>query len=56
MPVGKRGVEGGWDRQMQLLLEEALLLAVTAHRGQRDKGGTPYTLHPTPLTCHAVVG
>ncbi len=27
-------------------LEDAILLAATAHRGQRDKVGAPYILHP----------
>jgi (p)ppGpp synthase/HD superfamily hydrolase len=27
-------------------LEDAILLAVQAHRGQKDKNGTPYVLHP----------
>jgi (p)ppGpp synthase/HD superfamily hydrolase len=27
-------------------LEDAILLAVQAHRGQRDKVGQPYVLHP----------
>ena len=27
-------------------LEDAILLAVGAHRGQKDKGGAPYILHP----------
>ncbi len=31
--------EAGW-------LERAVLLAVEAHRGQRDKAGAPYILHP----------
>ncbi|MCA9524318.1 MAG: bifunctional (p)ppGpp synthetase/guanosine-3',5'-bis(diphosphate) 3'-pyrophosphohydrolase [Myxococcales bacterium] len=27
-------------------LEEAILIATAAHRGQRDRGGVPYILHP----------
>jgi hypothetical protein len=27
-------------------LEDAIILACTAHRGQVDKGGAPYILHP----------
>ena len=27
-------------------LELAIVVALTAHRGQRDKGGQPYILHP----------
>jgi (p)ppGpp synthase/HD superfamily hydrolase len=27
-------------------LEDAILLAAQAHRGQKEKGGTPYILHP----------
>ena len=30
-------------------LEKALCIAVTAHRGQRDKAGRPYILHPLRL-------
>ena len=45
----ERDAGAGWDNQTQLLLEEALLLAVRAHRGQKDKGGTPYALHPLRL-------
>ena len=28
------------------LLEDAIALAVEAHRGQRDRAGAPYVLHP----------
>ncbi|WP_342379166.1 HD domain-containing protein [Myxococcus stipitatus] len=30
-------------------LEDAIALAVEAHRGQRDKAGQPYVLHPLRL-------
>jgi (p)ppGpp synthase/HD superfamily hydrolase len=30
-------------------LEEAILLAVQSHRGQKDKSGAPYILHPLRL-------
>ncbi|MFN7972074.1 MAG: GTP pyrophosphokinase [Acidobacteriota bacterium] len=30
----------------QATLEDAILLSVQAHRGQRDKVGKPYVLHP----------
>lgn len=30
-------------------LEDAIAVALTAHRGQRDKGGRPYILHPLTL-------
>src|SRR5262245_52934077 len=32
--------------QMAPTLEDAILLAVQAHRGQQDKVGQPYILHP----------
>jgi (p)ppGpp synthase/HD superfamily hydrolase len=32
-------------------LEEAILLAVQAHAGQKDKAGAPYVLHPLRLMC-----
>lgn len=28
------------------LLEKAILIAVAAHRGQKDRNGSPYILHP----------
>ncbi|SFS09858.1 HD domain-containing protein [Sphingomonas jatrophae] len=31
------------------LLDEAILLAIDAHRGQADKAGAPYILHPLRL-------
>jgi len=30
-------------------LEEAIILAANAHRGQKDKAGAPYILHPLRL-------
>lgn len=38
---------------MQHLLEKAILIALTAHKGQVDKGGNPYILHPLRL-MHSV--
>lgn len=37
------------------LLEKALEVALKAHRGQRDKAGQPYILHPLRV-MHAVAG
>lgn len=31
---------------MTATLEDALILAAEKHRGQRDKAGAPYILHP----------
>lgn len=31
------------------MLEKAILIAVAAHKGQVDKGGNPYILHPLSL-------
>lgn len=33
-------------RALPLLLEDAIALAVSSHRGQRDLEGRPYILHP----------
>lgn len=33
------------------LLEKALAIAVDAHRGQRDRCGVPYILHPIRVMC-----
>jgi len=45
---------GGWLQVMNMsstnilsdLLDEAIILATQAHRGQTDKAGAPYILHP----------
>lgn len=34
------------EREAGRLLEEAIALAVEAHRGQTDRAGAPYVLHP----------
>lgn len=36
------------------MLERAIEIAVKAHKGQADKGGNPYILHPLKvmLSCH----
>ncbi|MDL2214956.1 GTP pyrophosphokinase [Dysgonomonas sp. OttesenSCG-928-M03] len=31
---------------MERILEKALLIAINAHLGQKDKSGSPYILHP----------
>ena len=33
------------------LLEEAVALALEAHRGQKDRAGQPYILHPLRVMC-----
>lgn len=35
------------------LLERAIEIAITAHKGQRDKSGEPYVLHPLRLMSRA---
>lgn len=39
---------------MQQLLEKALSIALTAHKGQKDKGGSPYILHPLRVMSSVV--
>ena len=34
------------EKKMEPTLEETLIIATTAHFGQKDKGGAPYILHP----------
>ena len=34
------------SHQLISLLEKAITIAVKAHRGQKDKTGGPYILHP----------
>jgi (p)ppGpp synthase/HD superfamily hydrolase len=33
------------------LLEEAIVVALEAHRGQKDRAGRPYILHPLRVMC-----
>ena len=33
------------------LLERAISIAVEAHRGQKDRNGAPYILHPLRMMC-----
>ena len=33
------------------LLERAISIAVEAHRGQEDRNGAPYVLHPLRMMC-----
>ncbi|MBN1380189.1 MAG: HD domain-containing protein [Deltaproteobacteria bacterium] len=33
------------------ILEDAILIALQAHKGQRDKAGDPYILHPLRMMC-----
>jgi (p)ppGpp synthase/HD superfamily hydrolase len=40
-------------REAGLLLEKAITIAVGAHRGQKDKNGDPYILHPLRLMLRA---
>jgi guanosine-3',5'-bis(diphosphate) 3'-pyrophosphohydrolase len=37
---------------MMANLEDAILLASVAHRGQKDKAGAPYILHPLRVMFH----
>ena len=36
-------------KRKKTLLEEAIEIAVVSHSGQKDKGGSPYILHPLRL-------
>ena len=40
------------EEEVKVMLEKAILLAETAHRGQVDKGGEPYILHPKRVMEH----
>jgi (p)ppGpp synthase/HD superfamily hydrolase len=37
---------------MSANIEDAILLAAQAHRGQKDKAGAPYILHPLRVMFH----
>jgi (p)ppGpp synthase/HD superfamily hydrolase len=37
--------------EMLALLEDAIQMAVEAHRGPKDKAGWPYVLHPLRMLC-----
>ena len=38
-----------WRNCLAASLEDAIALAVSAHKGQKDKAGAPYILHPLRL-------
>jgi (p)ppGpp synthase/HD superfamily hydrolase len=39
------------DFSLMSLLEKAIVLAVHAHQGQKDRAGQPYIMHPLRLLC-----
>ncbi|MBX9879932.1 MAG: hypothetical protein K2Y22_15855 [Candidatus Obscuribacterales bacterium] len=39
------------EKQIPDMLEKAIAIAVEAHKGQKDKMGTPYVLHPLRMMC-----
>ncbi len=39
------------ERQLPDMLEKAIAIAVEAHKGQKDKMGAPYMLHPLRMMC-----
>lgn len=44
--AARRRTRRASDRRRRPTLEDAIVLAARAHRGQLDKGGQPYILHP----------
>jgi (p)ppGpp synthase/HD superfamily hydrolase len=47
----KRADELYYQMNEEQLLEKAIAIAVEAHRGQRDRYGLPYILHPIRVMC-----
>jgi len=49
-----RQVAGGTAGVTMPSLEDAIALAVESHRGQKDKAGEPYILHPLRVMLRLV--